>query len=52
MQDVLDLGQAARMNTPGTIEGNWAWRMPHPAPQAAADRLREMGWAFGRLPPG
>ena len=52
MQDVLDVGSAARMNTPGTIEGNWAWRMPHPAPQAAAERLRELAWAFGRLPPG
>lgn len=27
MQDVLGLGGAARMNLPGTVEGNWAWRM-------------------------
>ncbi|MGZ4958343.1 MAG: 4-alpha-glucanotransferase [Methylomonas sp.] len=26
MQDVLMLGAADRMNTPGTIEGNWRWR--------------------------
>lgn len=26
LQDVLGLDQAARMNTPGTIEGNWLWR--------------------------
>lgn len=26
MQDVLRLGSADRMNTPGTIEGNWRWR--------------------------
>ncbi len=26
MQDVLGLGQGNRMNTPGTIEGNWQWR--------------------------
>jgi 4-alpha-glucanotransferase len=26
MQDVLGLGSAARMNTPGTETGNWAWR--------------------------
>jgi 4-alpha-glucanotransferase len=52
LQDVLDLGSAARMNTPGTIQGNWGWRMPHPAPRAAAERLRELAWAFGRLPPG
>lgn len=26
MQDVLGLGAADRMNTPGTTEGNWKWR--------------------------
>ncbi len=26
MQDVLRLGSEARMNTPGTITGNWSWR--------------------------
>jgi 4-alpha-glucanotransferase len=26
MQDVLHLGSEARMNTPGTSEGNWHWR--------------------------
>ena len=26
MQDVLRLGSEARMNTPGTSEGNWRWR--------------------------
>ena len=26
MQDCLHLGSEARMNTPGTIEGNWLWR--------------------------
>lgn len=27
MQDVLCLDSSARMNTPGTIGGNWQWRM-------------------------
>ena len=27
MQDVLNLGSEARMNYPGTIGGNWGWRM-------------------------
>jgi len=27
MQDVLGLGGSARMNYPGTIGGNWVWRM-------------------------
>lgn len=26
MQDILELGSAGRMNTPGTTEGNWKWR--------------------------
>ena len=26
MQDFLDLPSSARMNTPSTLGGNWAWR--------------------------
>ena len=36
MQDVLGLGGEARMNRPGTIGGNWMWRM---LPGAAAPEL-------------
>jgi 4-alpha-glucanotransferase len=27
-QDLLGLGSEARLNTPGTAEGNWGWRLP------------------------
>jgi len=27
MQDVLGLGKQTRMNQPGTVRGNWAWRL-------------------------
>jgi len=27
MQDILGLGAAATMNHPGTVGGNWLWRM-------------------------
>ena len=27
MQDLLALGTEARMNMPGSLEGNWTWRM-------------------------
>lgn len=27
MQDILGLGQEARMNVPGTARGNWEWRL-------------------------
>jgi 4-alpha-glucanotransferase len=26
LQDLLNLGSEARMNLPGTTEGNWRWR--------------------------
>jgi len=29
LQDVLGLGEAARMNVPGTARGNWRWRLTH-----------------------
>ncbi len=51
LQDVLNLGAEARMNTPGTVEGNWSWRIPWPPPGFAADRLRGLAKAYGRLPP-
>lgn len=30
-QDLLALGSESRMNTPGTVEGNWAWQAPEGA---------------------
>jgi len=27
MQDILELGSEARMNTPSTLGGNWSWRL-------------------------
>ena len=30
-QDVLSLGSEARLNTPGTVTGNWSWQLPVPA---------------------
>ena len=27
VQDILELGAEARMNTPGTTSGNWEWRL-------------------------
>jgi 4-alpha-glucanotransferase len=48
MQDLLGLDRQARMNIPGTTEGNWRWRLTaHPSPTAAR-RLRAMTEAFCR----
>ena len=49
MQDVLRLGGAARMNLPGTLGGNWQWRMkPGAATAKLANWLRELNEAAGR----
>lgn len=49
MQDVLGLGSQARMNRPGTLAGNWCWRLPPGAPDAThAARLGEMTVVYGR----
>lgn len=40
-QDVLGLGSEARMNVPGTIEGNWHWRFDwHQVPSDRLTRLK------------
>jgi 4-alpha-glucanotransferase len=50
MQDVLELGAAARMNHPGTVgNGNWLWRLaPGQASPETAERLREATVEAGR----
>ncbi|MCP4808320.1 MAG: 4-alpha-glucanotransferase [Proteobacteria bacterium] len=50
LQDVLGLGNEARMNVPGVAEGNWGWRTSGVPGREHADRLRELTWASGRLP--
>jgi 4-alpha-glucanotransferase len=49
LQDVFGLGSEARMNLPGTDDGNWQWRF-EPADLTAerADRLRDLTERTGR----
>jgi len=50
LQDVLDLGSEARMNLPGTEEGNWTWRYDAAALTGdRAARLRSLTEASGRI---
>jgi 4-alpha-glucanotransferase len=52
-QDVLGLGTEARLNTPGTAEGNWTWALRRGELGAGhAEWLREAGRRTGRLPTG
>ena len=49
MQDVLRLGDEARMNTPATASGNWAWRMlPSQLDPLLADGMRDITRTYGR----
>ncbi|MBQ7305793.1 MAG: 4-alpha-glucanotransferase [Clostridia bacterium] len=49
MQDILHLPGSARMNLPGTIGGNWLWRMlPGAATQEIAQHLRELNNTYHR----
>ena len=49
MQDVLRLGSEARLNTPGTVLGNWSWRLPAQALTAElAQRFALLNRVFGR----
>lgn len=50
MQDVLGLGAEARMNIPGTLGGNWQWRMRNDDlnDDGRAARLRELTTLYGR----
>ncbi len=49
MQDLLGLDNDARMNNPGTLGGNWCWRMKEgDASEEIAQRLRELCRIYGR----
>ncbi len=52
LQDVLSLGNEARMNLPGAPDGNWSWRVraDQLTPELAG-RLQEMNSLYGRLAP-
>ncbi len=49
MQDVLGLGEEARMNHPARAEGNWRWRMGRDQMRTAPwERLARMTRLYGR----
>jgi 4-alpha-glucanotransferase len=51
LQDVLGLGQEARMNYPGKPEGNWQWRyVADLLTTELVGRLREITEIYGRVP--
>ena len=49
LQDVLGLGSAARMNTPGVPSGNWGWRFrPGQIRSLTSQRLARLTAVYGR----
>jgi 4-alpha-glucanotransferase len=50
LQDLLNLGNEARMNVPGRAEGNWRWRCTDEMlPESAFEWLRDLTETSGRL---
>ena len=49
MQDILELGSSARMNTPGTLQNNWIWRMdPKMLKRSQIEFLKEITLKYNR----
>lgn len=48
VQDLLELGSAARMNIPGRASGNWDWRMAGPLKSEVVERLAHLTETYGR----
>ena len=50
MQDILGLGENARMNQPATLRGNWTWRfLPEQLSGNLIKRLSGMAGIYGRV---
>ena len=50
-QDLLELGNEARMNSPGKAQGNWLWRLlPGQLGEKPLARLRELSERHRRVP--
>lgn len=49
-QDIYNLDSSARMNLPGTVEGNWLWKMtPEQLDQFPAEKLKKLNIIFTRF---
>ncbi len=50
LQDLLNLDETARLNTPGTTVGNWGWRLDRPGvyTDRLAEQMAELGSLAGR----
>jgi 4-alpha-glucanotransferase len=49
IQDLMGLDTRSRMNIPGTIAGNWNWRLDSPIPISLIKKLRRNTELFDRI---
>jgi 4-alpha-glucanotransferase len=49
LQDILGKGAKARMNVPGTVRGNWNWKLNSNIPTGIIKRLHQHTEMFGRM---
>jgi len=50
LQDILGLGSEARINTPGSSEGNWEWRLGKKLlTPSLGGRLRQLTQKYDRF---
>ena len=50
-QDILGFGEDLRMNTPGTTQGNWRWKLlPGRLTKDVMEQLKHMASLYGRVP--
>ncbi len=50
IQDLLNLGSESRMNSPGTRDGNWLWRVSEEEiTNSLSEKLHEITELYGRL---
>ncbi len=50
MQDLLNLGNEARINTPATLGGNWTWRMLGAITRELEHKLTDWTQTYFRIP--
>ena len=51
IQDFLVKGEESRLNTPGTAQGNWQWRVtPNLLSRELAHSIYDLTKTYGRLP--
>ena len=49
LQDIIGLSGSSRINEPGSIKGNWTWRMKEQPGKSTEKRLRSMVKLYGRI---